>query len=201
MLNAINLACSRGRHRLFAGLSFRLEPGQWLQVSGGNGAGKTSLLTIVAGLRDSDAGRVEWQGQPIAEQRERFHRDLLFVGHASGAKEEFSALENLRYSLALDGVVVEDAALRAALERLGLRGRERLPARVLSAGQRRRLVLARLLLRPARLWVLDEALTALDAEGVDVLGELLAEHLATGGMALLTSHQAVPLQGCREIRL
>jgi heme exporter protein A len=201
MLNVHDLHCSRGRRQLVKGLSFTLGPGEWIQVRGDNGAGKTTLLRTVAGLCSADQGSIHWCGQPVAGNRHDFARDLIYLGHALGAKDDLNALENLRASLALDDVPVDEPALRAALARMGLRGRERLPARSLSAGQRRRLVQARLLLRPARLWVLDEPFTALDPAGVALMCELLGEHLARGGMALLTSHQPIPHGGGRELSL
>ena len=116
-------------------------------------------------------------------------------------KDELTPLENLQLALALDGFAADDADLLRSLRRIGLAGREHLPSRVLSAGQKRRVLLARLLLRPAQLWVLDEPFTALDAAGVVLLSSLIADHLASGGIAVLTSHQAMPLPRCKEVAL
>lgn len=193
MLSAQGLACVRGDRRLFSGLEFSLDAGAWLQVEGENGAGKTSLLRIIAGLLAPAEGEILWKGQPVRENADEFHADLLYLGHAGGIKEEFTPLENLRMNAAVAGqAVAEDEALRA-LRRLGLKGRERLPARYLSQGQKRRVALARLLVSPARLWVLDEPFVALDVAAVAMLCGLIGEHLQKGGMALYTSHQEVSL--------
>ncbi|MFZ2627915.1 MAG: cytochrome c biogenesis heme-transporting ATPase CcmA [Rugosibacter sp.] len=191
MLKVSGLACSRGERRLFADVSFALEAGEWLHVQGENGAGKTSLLRLLVGLSPADAGEIYWRGVMASESD--FHRDLLYLGHHAAVKDDLTPLENLRLSAALDGVHLGEEAALAALVRLGLRGREALPVRVLSAGQKRRVLLARLLTRPAALWVLDEAFNALDSGAVQLLGALVGEHLARGGLAVLTSHQPLPL--------
>lgn len=201
MLSVSDLSCSRGQRTLFSGLGFDLAPGQWLHVCGANGSGKTTLLRALAGLSPADSGRICWNRQPIGEQPEAFRADLLYLGHQAGVKDELTPIENLRWALALDGLSASEDALHAALARLGLRGREHLPARVLSAGQKRRTLQARLLLRPARLWVLDEPFNALDGPAVTLLCQLVEEHLARGGMTVLTSHQAIPLAGGMELAL
>ncbi|PKO83384.1 MAG: hypothetical protein CVU17_08380 [Betaproteobacteria bacterium HGW-Betaproteobacteria-11] len=199
MLTVSDLACARGEHRLFAGVSFSLAVGEWLHVQGENGAGKTTLLRTLVGLAPAETGTIRWRGAavPAAE----FHRELIYLGHHAAVKEELTPLENLHFAAALDGVPLTEPAALAALRRLGLRGREELPVRVLSAGQKRRVLLARLLTRPATLWVLDEAFNALDARAVELLGELIGEHLAAGGLAVLTSHQSLPLPGGRSLVL
>lgn len=200
MMLAVNdLACARGERRLFSGVAFTLGAGEWLHVQGENGAGKTTLMRALVGLAPPEAGEIRWRGElaPSAE----FRRELLYLGHHAAVKEELTPLENLRLAAALDGMALDERALLGALIRLGLRGREDLPVRVLSAGQKRRVLLARLLTRPARLWVLDEAFNALDVRAVALLGELIAEHLAGGGMAVLTSHQPLPVPGGRELTL
>ena len=193
MLSVTDLACSRGDRTLFRGLSFSVAAGQWLHVTGDNGAGKTTLLRTVVGLAAPDHGSVMWQGRAVRHQRQDFQRALCYLGHQAAVKDEFTPLENLVTSAALEGCAVQDAQAWAALKALGLARCGRLPTRFLSAGQKRRVLLARLLLRPARLWVLDEPFAALDAAATDWLGRLLSQHLASGGMALLTSHQPVPL--------
>ena len=199
MLKVSGLACSRGERRLFADVSFALEAGEWLHVQGENGAGKTSLLRLLVGLSPADAGEIYWRG--VAASEAGFHRDLLYLGHHAAVKDELTPLENLCLSAALDGIPLDEKAALAALVRLGLRGREALPVRVLSAGQKRRVLLARLLTRPAALWVLDEAFNALDSGAVQLLGELLGEHLAKGGLAVLTSHQPLPLPVDKRLML
>lgn len=199
MLNVSGLACSRGERRLFSDVGFALAAGEWLHVQGENGAGKTSLMRLLVGLSPSDAGEIRWRGEraPSAE----FRRDLIYLGHHAAVKEDLTPLENLRLSAALDGIALDERAALAALVRMGLRGREDLPVRVLSAGQKRRVLLARLLTRPAVLWVLDEAFNALDVGAVTLLGDLIAEHLAGGGMAVLTSHQPLPVPGGKALVL
>jgi len=199
MLKVSRLACSRGERQLFADVSFSLAAGEWLHVQGENGAGKTSLLRLLVGLSPADAGEIYWRG--VAASEAGFHRDLLYLGHHAAVKDELTPLENLCLSAALDGIPLDEKAALAALVRLGLRGREALPVRVLSAGQKRRVLLARLLTRPAALWVLDEAFNALDSGAVQLLGELLGEHLAKGGLAVLTSHQPLPLPVDKRLML
>ncbi|TAJ17025.1 MAG: cytochrome c biogenesis heme-transporting ATPase CcmA [Rugosibacter sp.] len=201
MLKVSGLACSRGERRLFADVAFSLAAGEWLHVQGENGAGKTSLLRLLVGLSPADAGEIYWRGVAVAADESGFRRELIYLGHHAAVKDELNALENLQFSAALDGLLLDEAAALAALKRLGLRGREALPVRVLSAGQKRRVLLARLLTRPAALWVLDEAFNALDSGAVQLLGTLLGEHLAGGGLAVLTSHQPLPLPGGQQLIL
>lgn len=199
MLNVSGLACSRGERRLFSDVGFSLVAGEWLHVQGENGAGKTSLMRLLVGLSPADAGEIRWRDAPTPSTE--FRRDLIYLGHHAAVKEDLTPLENLRLAAALDGITLDERAAMAALIRLGLRGREELPVRVLSAGQKRRVLLARLLTRPAVLWVLDEAFNALDVAAVKLLGELIAEHLAVGGMAVLTSHQPLPVPGGKALVL
>ena len=188
-----NLACRRGNRLLFRGLTRELLPGQLLRVAGANGAGKTSLLRILCGLLAPTAGEVLWQGKPVRAQREDFNRQLIYLGHAAALKDDLSALENLVAATRLTGTGIEMSAARTALADAGLAGREHLPVRVLSQGQRRRAALARLAVQPARLWVLDEPFNALDSAANAWLAGLVREHLAQGGQLVLTSHQPVPL--------
>ncbi|MBK8760664.1 MAG: cytochrome c biogenesis heme-transporting ATPase CcmA [Sulfuritalea sp.] len=199
MLTVSGLACSRGERRLFANVGFALGSGEWLHVQGANGAGKTSLMRLLVGLSPADAGEIRWRGEPTPSVD--FRREMIYLGHHAAVKEDLTPLENLRLSAALDGVALDERTALAALIRLGLRGREDLPVRVLSAGQKRRVLLARLLTRPAILWVLDEAFNALDVGAVKLLGDLIAEHLAAGGMAVLTSHQPLPVPGGKALVL
>jgi heme exporter protein A len=199
MLMLRQLSCSRGERRPFSGVDVDLHAGEWLHVQGENGAGKTSLMRLLVGLSPADSGEIYWRGEkaPSAE----FRRELLYLGHHAAVKEELTPLENLSLSAALDGDVLDERGALGALIRLGLRGREALPVRVLSAGQKRRVLLARLLTRKATLWVLDEAFNALDVGAVKLLGDLIAEHLGNGGMAVLTSHQPLPVPGGRVLVL
>ncbi len=195
MLEVSNLACSRGDHRLFSGLSFVLHPGQIMQVQGANGSGKTSLLRTLCGFLMPDEGTISWCGKDTRELDEDYYAEVLYLGHLNAIKDELSALENLRISAGLSGIELDEKEALAALRRLGLRGRERLPAKVLSQGQRRRVALARLLVSDARLWILDEPLTALDVGAVALIQELVAEHLAREGMVIFTTHQPLEVAG------
>lgn len=201
MLSAHALACVRGNRRLFTGLDLRVGAGEWLHVQGENGAGKTSLLRLLAGLAQPDAGEIRWCNQPIHQVDALYRRNFLFWGHQSALKEDLTAWENLQFSAAIDEADLQESDAIAALHRFGLAGREELPVRFLSAGQKRRAMLARLATRRAALWILDEPFTALDAGAMELLSALLATHLAGGGMAVLTSHQTMPLAGGRVLHL
>ncbi|HTN66210.1 MAG TPA: cytochrome c biogenesis heme-transporting ATPase CcmA [Burkholderiaceae bacterium] len=201
MLSAHGLTCVRGERRLFSGLDLAIEAGEWLHVRGENGAGKTSLLRMLAGLVAPAAGEVFWDGQPIRKVAAEYRRNLLFLGHQTALKDDLTALENLQFAAALDdGALVEQEAI-ASLRLFGLHGGEALPVRFLSAGQKRRVLLARLVSRPARVWVLDEPFTALDVKAVGVLAGLIGRHLAAGGMAVLTSHQETPIADGKVLQL
>lgn len=175
-IEARALTCRRGMATLFRDVGFRVEGGECLAVRGANGSGKTTLLRCVAGLTRPEAGSVEHHGA------------LLYAGHLPGIKDDLTAEENVRSSLALRGVPVVADAVREALARAGLAARRHLPARRLSAGQRRRVGLARLMLDPAPLWILDEPLAALDDDGQALFAGMLARHLETGGVALVATH-------------
>ena len=192
-LQAIALSCERGGRPLFAPQSFTLSPGQAMQIEGDNGSGKTSLLRMVCGLAPTASGEVRWGGQSIAEVRHAFSRDLLYLGHSLGLKDELSALENLRAASVLAGHPVGHEQALQALQAQGLGSRSHLPLRVLSQGQKRRVALARLQLSKARLWVLDEPFVALDTLAVHALQQVLRQHLQQDGLLLFTSHQAVDL--------
>ncbi|HSV35870.1 MAG TPA: cytochrome c biogenesis heme-transporting ATPase CcmA [Ramlibacter sp.] len=201
MLSGSNLACVRGERPLFSGIDFTVAPGEWLHVRGANGVGKTSLLRILAGLSQPDHGEVRWGDTPVSPGLPAFRRELLYLGHQPAVKEDLSARENLELACALDGCGMAAGAAASALRRFGLGGREDLPVRFLSAGQKRRVLLARLAARRARLWILDEPFTALDTRAVEMLGALAGEHLAAGGMVVLTSHQATPLAEGKVLQL
>lgn len=195
MLEVSNLACSRGDHRLFFGLNFSLSLGQIMQVQGANGSGKTSLLRTLCGFMMPDEGDIVWRGESIRDLDEDYYAEMLYLGHLNAIKDELSALENLRISAGLSGVVLEEQEAISALRRMGLRGREKLPTKVLSQGQRRRVALARLLVSDAKLWILDEPLTALDVGAVALVQELISEHLARQGMVIFTTHQPLQVAG------
>jgi heme exporter protein A len=201
MLSAHGLTCVRGQNCLFAGLDLAVEPGQCLHVRGENGSGKTSLLRLLAGLSQPAVGTIDWCGQAIRNIAEEYRRHLIFLGHQGALKEELTAQENLQFASALDGSSLSATQALSVLARFGLQGREDLPVRFMSAGQKRRVLLARLLTRRAKLWILDEPFNALDLKAVDLLAELIREHLAAGGMLVLTSHQAVAVAHARELQL
>ena len=201
MLAVAQLTCQRGARTLFSGLSFTLPERQWIQIQGANGAGKTTLLRVLAGLVQPQEGTLTWQGQAVQECRAEWQRALLYLGHHAALKEELTPLENLRFSLGLEAMRADETVLMKALDRFGLQEREHLPVRYLSAGQRRRVLLARLLIRPAQVWILDEPYTALDAHATQFLSAVIEDHLEQGGSAILTSHQTLGLRSGMSIAL
>jgi heme exporter protein A len=195
MFSVSNLSCSRGDKRLFSGVSFALQPGEWLHLEGDNGVGKTSLLRLACGLSALEQGEIQWQGQPVSSNSDEFRANLAYLGHQLALKEDLTPLENLRADAAIAGRDLHLADAKAALAQLGLKGREHLPVRVLSQGQKRRTALARLLVSSAKLWILDEPFVALDTAAQNVLSEVINGHLNRQGMVLFTSHQMVSLAG------
>ena len=195
MFSVSNLSCSRGDKRLFSGVSFALQPGEWLHVEGDNGVGKTSLLRLTCGLSALEQGEIQWQGHPVSSNIDEFRANLAYLGHQLALKEDLTPLENLRADTAIAGRTLSLADAKSALAQLGLKGREHLPVRVLSQGQKRRTALARLLVSSAPLWILDEPFVALDAAAQKVLSDIINGHLNRQGMVLFTSHQMVTLAG------
>ena len=200
-LRANALTCVRGERTLFTGFNLEVSAGEWLHVRGENGIGKTSLLRLLSGLTKPAAGEIFWNEQLISADPSEYHRNLLFLGHRDSLKEDLTALENLSIATALDGITVSEEEILLALHRFGLRGREDLPVNCLSAGQKRRVLLARLLLRQAKLWILDEPFNALDVRAVEMLSELILEHIASGGIAIMTSHQEIPMPNGSVVQL
>ena len=180
-------------------LSLRINKGEIFGFLGPNGSGKTSLLRILCGLSAAAAGEVRWN--QARAQGEPFHRDLLYISHHAAVKEELSALENLLIASTFAATPLTKNQALEALARMGLEGREHLPTKVLSQGQKRRVGLARLLVSNAPLWILDEPLTALDARAVELIQARLAEHLARQGMVVLTTHQALQVPGFTPRRI
>ncbi len=162
-------------------------------IQGENGSGKTSLLRMLIGLTPPANGTVCWNGRPIKQWGNEYGRELLYCGHAPGLKEELSATENLHFNSNLANVTVGSAAVQHALHHAGLQGREHLPVRVLSQGQKRRVNLASLLLQKRALWVLDEPLAALDAQAMQWVSKIIDRHLSEGGLAVLTTHHDIAL--------
>lgn len=195
MFSVSNLSCSKGDKRLFSGVSFTLQPGQWLHLEGDNGVGKTSLLRLACGLSALEDGEITWNHQAVSKDPQTFRANLAYLGHQLALKDDLSPFENLQTDAAIVGRQLTVSDAKQALAQMGLRGREDLPVRVLSQGQKRRTALARLLVSSAKLWVLDEPFVALDTMAQNALSEVINAHLAKQGMVLLTSHQAVSLGG------
>jgi heme exporter protein A len=179
----------RGDRRLFSDVSFVLEPATFMQLTGPNGSGKTSLLRIVSGLMMPESGEVRWQGAKIGTLAEEYSRSITYIGHRNGVKEELSSLENLRVATGIAGVAISREDARQALARVGLGGREDLPVRFLSEGQRRRSALARLLTGNTKLWILDEVLASLDQAAGKLIVAVIGAHLSKGGIAIVATHQ------------
>lgn len=199
MLEAVDLECERGGRVLFRGLSFQLARGDSVRVTGANGSGKTSLLRILCGLLSPTRGEVRWDGAPIRSLREEYSKNLVYLGHAPAVKDELSAAENLAIACQLAGERAD--GVEAALGRFGL-APDGPPVKRLSQGQRRRSALARLALSETRLlWLLDEPFSALDAEGIALLSELSAAHLARGGAVVFSTHQDPGIAAARVIEL
>lgn len=197
MLAATGLACFRGDRLLFHDLDLGVASGQALQVRGPNGCGKTTLLRILCCLTNPEEGAIRWRGRTVGSRDPDYLRDLRYVGHSDGVKLVLTPRENLRIAMALE-TRVDEAALESALADVALGDFTDVPCRTLSAGQRRRVALARLVLGGPRLWLLDEPFTSLDAAGGDIVRGLIDAHLERGGCAVLTSHQPVRLDAARS---
>jgi len=188
----------RGEKHLLRGVSFALYSGELLQVVGPNGVGKTSLLRCVAGLLPTEQGDIVWQGRQLPDGRDEFHRELAYLAHVNGLKTDLTALENLRFGVSIRrGVATEE--LRETLRLLHVESCADLPVRALSAGQKRRVALARVMLTRAPLWILDEPITNLDKAGIALFEARIAEHMRAGGMILTAAHQLL-LQGQPGVR-
>ena len=192
-ITAENLHLWRGDVHVLRGVSFVLRGGECLQISGDNGSGKTTLLRALVGLVPLEEGRICWCGAPIGIDPAAYHAELAYLGHENGLKGDLTAAENLRYGIGLRRHLGADE-IAAALARTGLGAHTHSPLRQLSAGQRRRVALARLSLSAAGLWILDEPSSNLDAAGQGLLLELLQAHLLSGGAAAVASHQPLGLR-------
>jgi len=200
LLQVSDYHCEREDRSLFRDVNFTLDSGEIMQVVGHNGCGKTTLLRSLAGLSNFASGNVEWRGLSREENITLFRQEVLFHGHLPAVKHLLTPLENLRWFTATY-CSADDAAILTALEAVGLFGYEDIPAGKLSAGQLRRVALARLLLSDAKLWVLDEPFTAIDVHGIEMLQKLLQQHLDKGGAVLLTSHQSVDVAQIKSLNL
>jgi heme exporter protein A len=198
MLAAVDLQCVRGERTLFTRLTFSVEAGDLLRVAGANGQGKTSLLRMLCGLLSPNEGEVRWKGGNIRQLREEYWCELLYIGHANAVKDDLTALENVTTACAVAGLEAGEERAAAALRQVGLTGCERLPARVLSQGQRRRVALTRLALSERLpLWILDEPFTALDTAAVAYVREAIERQVARGGAVIYTTHQDAGITAAR----
>lgn len=193
MLEVRGLTCVRGDKKLFSDLSFTVDLGQAAFVHGPNGSGKTTLLRTIAGLATPETGSIWWKGAETRKLEEDYYAQIAYFGHLNGLKDELTGSENLLLSSRLHGCRVTEAQVGEALARLGALAYQDLPTQVLSQGQKKRVALTRFLLSKVPLWIMDEPFTALDVQAVETLGEVIVEHVQAGGMALLTTHQAVAL--------
>jgi len=205
-LEAEGLGCTLGNRRLFASLGFGLDDGQWLMLTGSNGSGKSTLLRILAGLVLPTAGEVRWQGRPRRPGDAHWHACVVYQGHAAGWKELLTTRENLEMQSRLDLPRATTGERRQAVEhaiaRVGLQRQRNLPFGRLSAGQRRRVGLARLVLSRRPLWLLDEPTTALDVDGRQLFADILDAHLGAGGSAVVATHLDFPAAApARPLRL
>jgi len=193
MLHCEKLTCVCEERILFKDLSFTVKAGEIVQIAGTNGIGKTTLFRLLVGLSAAYSGEIFWLGQAISADRESFYQQLLYIGHKTAIKPELTALENLQYFQKMYSSHAQ-LSLWDVLAKVGLAGYEDISCSQLSAGQQRRVALARLWLNNSILWVLDEPFTALDKSGVAILEDLFMKHAANGGMVLLTSHQDLALE-------
>jgi len=201
MLEAVNLECTRGDRRLFKGLNFSIKPGELIELRGANGSGKTSLLRILAGLSTPAKGEVRWNGKNIRSLGEEYSGGVSYLAHQNGVKDELSAIENLRIACGVAGNVLSQAAAQGVLQQVGLSRQQNLPARSLSAGQKRRVALARLLGSRATVWLLDEVLTSLDDAAIKLSRRFIGDHLSKGGLAIIATHQELDLAADRIQRI
>ena len=189
LITALNLTCIREERLLFDQLNIEIHAGELVQIEGANGSGKTSLLRILAGLSQPYEGKVLFNNQSINLSREAFYQHLLYLGHLSGVKGEMSVQENLYFNLSLHNEAHHETDVDGALANVNLSGFEDSLASHLSAGQHRRIALARLYQSKAKVWILDEPFTAIDKQGVYALEQLFKHHLNQGGCVILTTHQ------------
>jgi heme exporter protein A len=193
MLEVQSLECVRDDRLLFNDLDFMVADGEVLQIEGPNGCGKTSLLRIICGLRLPEAGRVLWCAEPIQSNREDYYANMVYIGHLPCIKADLTVAENVRALLDTRSLSVNAAVIEQALAKVGLAGYDDVPGKALSSGQRRRILLAFVELSAAKLWILDEPLTALDVEGVSLMESMIIEHREAGGSVIFTTHHGMNL--------
>jgi heme exporter protein A len=194
MLAGKNLYCERDDRVLFKDLEFELHEGMVMQLRGSNGSGKTTLMRILCGLNDSYRGVLEWYGEPVEEQLGDYYQSLHYIGHRVGVSRVLTPMENLRWSCSLKAEV-DDHLIEETLADLGLRGYEESPCNTLSAGQQQRVALARILINPMKLWILDEPFTTLDKKGVAQLEANIQKHAESGGAVMVTTHHKLDIPG------
>ena len=199
ILECCDIAFERDFVPIFSGLSFALRRGEMLQVSGANGAGKTTLLRMLATSLTPSTGQILWRGECLERCRAAYRSDLIYLGHQAGIKAELTPRENLHWLLPFHPNASGSA--EEALSAVGLSGLEDSPCVTLSAGQQRRVALARLHLSTATLWILDEPFTAIDRDGVSRLEQLMRAHTSRGGVVILTTHQPLGLDGVRLLEM
>ena len=193
MFEAQSLECVRDDRLLFNDLSFTVAESEVLQIEGPNGSGKTSLLRIICGLRLAEAGQVLWQGESIVSNREDYYANMVYIGHLPCIKGDLTVMENVRSLLDTRSLTLGNTEIEVALEKVGLVSYEDVPGKALSSGQRRRILLAFIELSQAKLWILDEPLTALDVQGVALMESMILEHKQAGGSVVFTTHHGMQL--------
>lgn len=199
-LELVGLACERDERVLFSGLSQRLDAGTVVQIEGPNGSGKTTLLRVLTTLSGDYQGELLWCGEPLAKAKHNYLSNLLYIGHLAGVKKHLSPMENLAWYAGMFGGTTR-AQLQEALEVVGLYGYEDVPCFQLSAGQHRRVALARLVFSESPVWILDEPFTAIDKRGVAALEQRIVAHTEKGGLVILTTHQDPTHAQLRKINL
>lgn len=200
LLSVENLAFERDDSCLFSAVNFSVDAGDILQIEGANGSGKTTLLRLLTGSLQPSAGNIAYLGQTLSQCRYNYLSDMLYIGHQPAVKLNLSAEENLRWMVATSAQS-NDLLITDALTQVGLAGYSDIPCYALSAGQHRRVALARLLISEARLWYLDEPFTSIDKQGVAFLQSCLQQHVARGGVVILSTHQDLALTGVRKYKL
>jgi heme exporter protein A len=202
MFEVQSLECVRDDRLLFSGLSFALDEAEVLQIEGPNGCGKTSLLRIICGLRQAEEGKVLWEDKTIHSNREDYYAKMVYIGHLPCVKAELTVMENVRSLLDTRSISVTDVVIEDALAKVGLATYEDVTGKALSSGQRRRILLAFVALSQAKLWILDEPLTALDVQGVALMESMILEHREAGGSVIFTTHHGMELDcDMRSVRL
>ena len=200
LLSVENLAFERDDSCLFSAVNFSVDAGDILQIEGANGSGKTTLLRLLTGSLQPSAGEISYLGQSLSQCRYNYLSDMLYIGHQPAVTLNLSAEENLRWMIATSAQS-NTLSIEEALTQVGLAGYSDIPCYALSAGQHRRVALARLLISEARLWYLDEPFTSIDKQGVAFLQSCLQQHRAKGGAVILSTHQDLALTGLRKYKL